>query len=470
MEVSKVMNWSVHEAKGARLVDERYRRVLSDILGAKLASADMSFSKACGNSLRQAAGRLVRHDEMEPDDLLAGHYEATLERCMGESTIVVAQDSTSYSYSTHTATTGLGPLNDSKVAFGIHQHAALAMTEDKLPLGVLHAKFWVRPEEGRSRDKRHETPFEEKESFKWCETADRVGELCAPYLEGGGRVVLTGDRESDVFELLARLRPSGMELLIRACQPRNVELQISRRTCSLLEATDYVAPLGQYDLNVPARPMHTGKPAQAARVAKMELRAAYVMVQPPRNGTARAMKPVPAWVVTTKELVPEEATHEPLNWTLITTMDASNADAALRIVNLYSCRWQIEQLHFTLKSGCQAEKLQMDDAATLCNTLALYIIIAWRLMFMTHVARIAPETPASLIVDETELAVLKQLTGKPVTTAAEVIIAIARSVGFEPYKNGPPPGVKTIWLGLRKLEAMAEGWKLALAFTRLEKM
>lgn len=464
MEVSTNMTWSACEAKGARLVDNRYRRVLSDVLDAKLASADVSFSKACGNALRQAAGRLVRHDEMGPDDLLVGHYEATVERFTGESLIVVAQDSTSYTYSTHTATTGLGPVNDSKTAFGIHQHAALAMTEEKLPLGVLYAKFWVRPEEGRSAGKRRDAPIEEKESFKWCETADRVGELCAPYLSGGGRVVLAGDRESDIFELLARGRPAGMELLIRACQPRNVELQISQRACSLLEATDFVAPLGQYDLNVPA------KSAQAARVAKMELRAAYVMVQPPQNGTARAMKPVPAWVVTTKELVPDGATHDPLNWTLITTMDASNPEAAHRIVNLYSCRWQIERLHYTIKSGCHAEKLQMDDAATLCNTLALYIIVAWRLMYITHVARVAPETPASAIIDETELAVLEQQTGKPVNTAADVIIAIAKSVGFEHYKNGPPPGVKTIWLGLRKLEAMAEGWRLAMAFVRLQKM
>jgi hypothetical protein len=451
------------------LVDERYRRVLSDVLDAKFSEADVSFSKACGNALRQAAGRLVRHEEMSPDDLLTGHSEAALERCMGESLIVVAQDSTSYAYSTHTATTGLGPLNDSKTAFGIHQHAALAMTEDKLPLGVLYAKFWVRPKEGRSREKRRDAPIEEKESFKWCETADRVAELCAPYLAGGGRVVLAGDREADIFELLARPRPAGMDMLIRACQSRNVELQVLRRTCSLLEAADFTAPLGQYDLNVPAKPTHAGKPAQAARVARMELRAASVMVQPPQNGTARTMKPVPAWVVTTKELVPDGATHAPLNWTLITTMDASDMRAARRIVSLYTCRWQVEQLHFTLKSGCQAEKLQMDDAATLCNALALYIIVAWRLMYMTHVARIAPGTPASAIIDEAELAVLKQLTGKPVNTAAEGIVAIARSVGFEPYKNGPPPGVKTIWLGLRKIEAMARGWKLAMEFARLEK-
>jgi hypothetical protein len=189
----------------------------------------------------------------------------------------------------------------------------------------------------------------------------------------------------------------------------------------------------------------------------MQLRAAYVMVQPPRDGPGHSTKPIPAWVVTTKELLPDDAKHEPLNWTLITTMDASNAEAARRVVNLYTCRRQIERLHYTLKSGCQSEKLQMDDAATLCNTLAIYIIISWRLMYMTHVARIAPQTPASAMIDETEQAVLTQITGNPVKTAAEVIIAIAKSVGFEAYKNGPPPGVKTIWLGLRKLEAMAEG-------------
>ena len=40
--------------------------------------------------------------------------------------------------------------------------------------------------EGRSNQKRKSAPIEEKESFNWCETADRVGEQCASFLESGG--------------------------------------------------------------------------------------------------------------------------------------------------------------------------------------------------------------------------------------------------------------------------------------------
>jgi len=455
------MGWASREAAGARLADKRFRRVVAECLAAKFDQSDVSFSQSCGSALRQAAGRLLRNENTTPDDLMAGHGQATLERCMGEPLIVVAQDTTTYSYSTHTATSGLGPINDSDKALGIHQHSALAMTEAGFPLGVVFAKFWTRPAAGVSRHNRRNVPTEEKESFKWIEAADRVEALLAPYIAGGGRVVLAGDRESDVFDLLAKPRRPQMEILIRAAHPRTVVVQSSKRTCSLLEATEDAASLGRYNVEVPA------KQGQAARVALMDLRSAFVLVQPPRNGIGHAAEAAPAWVVTAREVVTAGAQHQPLDWTLTTTLDACGKQAARRVVDLYTCRWQIERLHFTLKSGCKAERLQMDDARTLGNTLALYIVVAWRLLYITHLARVAPETPAGEIIDESERAVLEQHTGKTMATVAQVVVAIAKLVGYEPYANGPPPGVKTIWLGMRKLESMALGWRLAMNFNRV---
>lgn len=456
MPDSAMSDWSIKEMVYSRLPDERYRRVCSEVLDAAYGQTDLSFSAACGPALRQAAGRLLRHAKVAPDDLLAGHGFATVERCMGEKTIVVASDTTDYNFSSHQATTGLGPLNDSDSVMGIHQHSALAMTERRLPLGIVWTKLWVRPTEGRCAKNRRKLPIERKESYRWIETANNVESLFEPYFEAGGRVVLVGDRESDIFDLFAAERHPQMEHLVRAAYARNVRVNGVEGSCSLLAATATASCMGEYDLAVPAREK---KPA---RTARMELRSVHVMLKPPKNGVGHSKEPVPVWVVEAKERAPKGLDVIPLQWTLITTLDASTEAAARRVVRLYSCRWQIEQFHYTLKSGCKAERLQMDDADTLRNTLALYSIVAWRLLYITHLARTQPDAPASSVIDETEQAVLTQATRKKVTTVAEVVAAIAKMAGHEAYKNGPPPGVKRIWLGLRKLQDLAAGWKLAI--------
>jgi hypothetical protein len=41
----------------------------------------------------------------------------------------------------------------------------------------------------------------------------------------------------------------------------------------------------------------------------------------------------------------------------------------------------IERLHYTLKTGgCNAERLQMDSVRTISFALALYYVVAWRLL------------------------------------------------------------------------------------------
>ena len=459
--------WAAKEVEGARLVDARFRRVMAQILEAKGADSGASFSAVCGNALRQAAGRFLRHEQTKDEDLLAGHQQATLDRCLGKRTIVVAQDTSSYNYSTHRATTGLGPLNDSAKAAGIHQHSALAMTPQRLPLGVVDVYFWARSQQeldeekaAKSKKAADKRPIEDKESFRWIRTKRHIEQLFTPYVQAGGEVVIVADREADIFDFLADERIPGVELVIRAAQPRRVQVCGQDERYSLLEAAQKGRRLGEYTVQV------TGPTRAQDREAKMELASCTIDVLPPTDRKDYTGGPVTLTVVEACEVTPEGFTETPLHWVMITTLDASDFELARRVIDLYTCRWEIERFHFTLKSGCQAERLQMDDYATLCNTLALYLIVAWRLLYITHLARVEPDMPAGEIIDESELAILNQKSRVPVTTVGQAILAIAKLAGFEPYKNGPPPGVKSLWIGLRKLEDMAAGWRLAMSSIR----
>jgi hypothetical protein len=64
-------------------------------------------------------------------------------------------------------------------------------------------------------------------------------------------------------------------------------------------------------------------------------------------------------------------------------------------------------------------------------------------------------------VSETEHAVLERVTGKSITTVRQVLQDVARLGGFVSVPSAPDPGVKSLWLGFRKLQNMVEGFLLA---------
>src|SRR5262245_36122300 len=104
----------------------------------------------------------------------------------------------------------------------------------------------------------------------------------AEALPAGPRVVLVQDREADVFAFLAAPRPPHIELIVRVCQPRRVEVEASRegKPRTVLEAARQAPVLGQVRVQVPR------KPGQPEREAVVELAATAVVVKAPRRRSA----------------------------------------------------------------------------------------------------------------------------------------------------------------------------------------
>ena len=145
----------------------------------------------------------------------------------------------------------------------------------------------------------------------------------------------------------------------------------------------------------------------------------------------------------------------------MTTLPVTDGTTAQELVGYYARRWLIERFHFVLKSGCGYEKLQMDTLATLQKALSLYSIVAWRLLFLTYLAREVPETPAQEAISGIETEVLERMTGQRITTVGEAVLAVAKIAGFVPVPSAPIPGVKSLWLGFRKLHDLVSGFQLA---------
>jgi hypothetical protein len=447
--------WAAQEMSGAHIGDRRRIKSLITMVENLADQPGVAFSTACGPAGRQAAHRLFEHQETTVDRLLAGHVAETAARCEEYDLVLAVQDTTSFEYNGHKAKQGLGPTNDSPNGRGMFAHTVWAMSPEGLPLGTLHVQMWVRDaaEAGSRHQRRQRTP-DEKESHKW-----RTGlEGMEAALPADQPVLLIQDREGDVFDFLAAPRRANTHLLIRASQPRAVTVASedgsgTPQRSSLFEAVAAALVWGTLTVHVGRRP------GQPERDATLTVRWRAMAIQAPqRKGVARTAQRV--WVIQAREEHPP-AGVEALEWVLISTLPVLTSAQAYQMVRYYSRRWGIERFHYTLKSGCQVEKLQIDDVTSLKHALALYYVVAWRLQHLTHLARLEPARPAREVLEEAELAVLSQRERRPIRTIQEAVRAIAKLGGWTPARQAPEPGVKVLWLGLRRLEAMVEGWRLA---------
>ena len=124
-----------------------------------------------------------------------------------------------------------------------------------------------------------------------------------------------------------------------------------------------------------------------------------------RTASKNPFAPFVVNIVFAREISPPP-NEAPIHWKLVTTLPVTNLEQALKILNLYKLRWPIESYHFTLKSGCRVEELQLEDAANIHRALALYCVVAWHLQYITHQARAHPNEPATSILNPNEIEVL----------------------------------------------------------------
>lgn len=450
--------WAWREVAKCDVPDLRRRKSLARILVGLCGQSGVSLSVALGHGLRQAAHRIFEHEGVSVSSLMAGHVQETVKRPLSLGSIqgseccliLVAQDTTSLNYSTHQALEGIGPITTAPNTMGLLAHSALAMTEAGLPLGVVHLSIWSRSKEDRgSRNQRKHRETKDKESQKWLDALKAI-EAAYPAEQ---RLLIIQDREADVFDFLSAPRRAATHLLLRAAQKRRVLTEAGEEG-TLFDTVAGSPIIGQYSVTIPR------KPGVAEHKVIFDLR-----VLPLSIGQKQLSQAI--WVVrATQSNAPEGA--DPLEWTLLTTLPVEGAAQAQQIVEYYTRRWMIERLHFTLKSGCNVERLQIDDSVSLRNALAMYYIVAWRILFLTYLARSEPDMPVDGTLTKDEITVLSASIKKKVTTIEVAITAICKLGGYQDYANAKDPGVKSFWIGIRKLEAMVEGWKLAMSMQNMQ--
>lgn len=439
------------EFKKADLWDKRCIKSLKKMAQVILKNQILSFSAACGKTLRQNGGRIFSSTKMSTEKMQSGHYKETSKRCGKYKVVLCAQDTSSMNYTTHKKTKGLGLIGPTDKSKGILVHSMLAMTEEGLPLGIISQHQWVRrAEEKGKKHKRKELPIEEKESYKWLKALQDADKRLPKKLK---EIWIIGDRESDIYEYFAMEKSKNIRILSRAMHPRIIESEI--------EGSNTRGKLHELIKELPVFAEREVAIERQSRTVNIKVGISYsnITVYPPARFGSTA-KPLAMSVVYICERNREK---EKLEWVLLTDNKNISEDEAQKMLDYYLHRWKVERFHYTLKTGVfNIEKLQFDDAETLKNAIAFYSVLSWNVMFVQYYGRQYPENNAEEIIDSTEKEVLEAYSGEKVLSVNQSMMLIATLGGFlGGSKRYPFPGVKTIWIGLIKLAAMKEAWLLA---------
>jgi hypothetical protein len=437
------MSWVENELGEGSLGDRRLTRRAKMLLDRLVSQPSPSLPTACrGWGETQAAYRFFDNAKVTDQKVLAPHREAT-QRRMGEHEVVLClQDTTELDYSGQTQTQGLGPLSYENQR-GLHLHPTLAVTPERLCLGVLDTFVWARTEAeyGKSGARKNRS-IEEKESLRWIEGYQNVCRISAGL--ANTQCVYIGDRESDIYELFieGEKQSHQADWLIRATQDRRLldEMKIS-------DALVHTQGLGEIEFNLPV-----SHPRERKRV-KQTLKACRVTLRPPQR-SGHPLDPVEVSVLVAQEIDPPKG-EEPVTWILLTNLEVASFEQAIEKIQWYLCRWQIEIYFRILKGGCKIEKLQLEHIDRLRPAIALYMIVAWRVLYLTMLGRECPDLPCDLVFDREEwhaIYIVNHQKAPPVKppTINTILRMMAGFGGFLGRRYDGEPGPQTVWIGLQR--------------------
>ena len=465
-------NWTEQEFGGAPLGDERLSRRLVQSATVQAKSPMSSFPGAAGGDQALVKGH-YRFLDM-PDDsavtmenILRPHREQTVRRMKAHKTVLCIHDGTDINLNGATECKGLGVIGTNQTGAqsrGLHLHSTLTVTDEGLPLGVLSARCDA-PVSLDEKDKRApiKIPIEEKKTYSWI-LALRDCEAVAADMPHT-QLVQVMDREADFFELFDEWRNGSRRthLLIRAKHNRRTTAD-----AKLFDGVRATKPRLQLELHVdrqsarPKRSKQKARSGRSERTAEMTLRYQQVELRPPPHLEDRGA--VLLGIVHIVEAQPPAGT-KPIEWFLLTTMEITSPEQAERLLRWYGLRWRIEDWHRVLKSGCGIEELRNETAERIKRAVAIYLVIAWRVMLMTLLGREAPDLPPEVLFTDIELEVLTAFAKsrrdlKPPRRLGDAVRLVARMGGHLGRKRDPPPGHQVIWIGCSQLRFMCMGYLL----------
>jgi hypothetical protein len=470
----------LEELAGLDLGDARLNQRTRQVLSRLLESPSLSPTAAMhGWAEMMGAYRLFDHPECTEQAILQPHRQAVLARVREHSRVLLIQDTTELDFSAKKKQTGRGPLA-SIDRQGYFKHTQWAVSEQRLPLGTWHCKTYARDPEVGVAPERKKKPIEQKESYRWLEGYREACELAtqAPATQ----VISCSDREGDIYEVFAEWQQRRQdnlptaEWLIRCNQNRALLPPGDEALCldalgsaaKLVEEVRQTAAVGGVVFQIQTKEQFKSVKGSNHRTVRMgrrvrqEIRVSRVRLRPPHR-PGHKLPTVDIWVVMATEVSPPPG-QDPIDWVILTSLPVEDLDQAINILQWYMGRWEIEVFHRVLKTGCKVEALQFKQDTRIKPILALYSIVAWRILYLMKLGRECPDLSCDVVFTEEEwksICVISRgpeaLQRKP--SLREMVLMIAHHGGFTGRRSDGPPGPEVMWRGMQCLRCFALAWQ-----------
>ncbi len=467
-------DWILEETQTVSLGDARLNTRFREVLAQLGARPTASIPAACGGHTEMtAAYRLFDNENVTFERILAPHTQASRTRMAAQATVLLVQDTTEIDATRpKQQVEGAGPLNEG-TRQGMLLQVLHAFTPDGTPLGTLVGTPWARDEKTNdapvlSRAQRYALPFENKESYRWLETLNQAQDEADRHPDT--QFICICDSEADIYEVLhaAQAEPRRIDWIVRGCQNRALQSNVGEPAMHHLCEYVLTRPvLFSKTINVRGRDAKIAantrgrRQARQSRSACVEVRSARVTLRPPRQRDAH-LPAIAVNVVLVKE-IDAPANDVPVEWCLLTSLPVETAEQVSTIIQYYCMRWMIEIFFRVLKSGCHVEQRRFETLDRLQNCLAVYLIIAWRTLYVCRLGRACPDINCEAIFDPAEWKPVWKIvrhTNPPTKppSLGEMTILVAQLGGYI-YRKNSPPGPQTIWIGLQRAHDFAICWK-----------
>ena len=114
-------------------------------------------------------------------------------------------------------------------------------------------------------------------------------------------------------------------------------------------------------------------------------------------------------------------------------------------MDIYRCRWVIEEFFKALKTGCLYEERHLEERESLLIALVMFLPIACQVLWLRSRSRAQPDASAEGLINELQLKVVRRfsdfkLPNQP--TVRQLVWAVASMGGH--LKNNGDPGWQTL--------------------------
>jgi hypothetical protein len=461
--------WVIEEAKTIDLGDKRLNARMQWLLSQLGERPTASIPEACGGHAEMtAAYRFFDNKSVSFDLVLTPHIAATRQRIAAQPVALLVQDTTEIDLTRPKQQVVDAGRLDGGARRGLQLHVMHAFTPDGTPLGTVHALPWTRDDEtptnaSKTRSERTATPIEEKESLRWLTCLRHAHEEAKRCPET--QIICVADSESDVFEVITEgmVTPDAADWIVRAGQDRALVGDATGETTAAqhLRAALSAAPvLDTKSIKVRGREAKTNcedrgrRQPRRSRTAEVEVRATRVTLRAPWRSD-RKLPDVSVNVVMVREINPPED-DVAVEWILLTSLPIDDVEQVRNIIQYYVCCWMIEVFFRILKSGCRVEERRFEHVDRLLPCLSIYVIVAWRTLYVCRLGRSLPEISCEAVFTPAEWKSVYQVVHrKPPPeqppTLQDMVRLVGQLGGYVNRKREDEPGPQTIWIGLQRM-------------------